>query len=105
MLWGPSGPLRGQLGILYMFQVGGGGEMLWGPSGPLRGQLGILYMFQVRREGGEMLWKVHIGGALIDINFIWFGYITLLSQWGGGGGGVFYSFQLFLSTFAMLRGG
>jgi hypothetical protein len=79
MLWGPSGPLRGQLGILYMFQVRGeGGKMLWGPSGPLRGQLGILYMFQVRREGGEMLWGVHIGGALLDINFIWFGYIARL---------------------------
>jgi hypothetical protein len=29
--------------------------------------------------------------ALLDIKFIWFGYIAHLSQWGGRG--VFYSFK------------
>jgi hypothetical protein len=39
--------------------------------------------------------------ALLDINLIWFGYITRLSQWGGWG----YSFKSFLPAFATLRKG
>jgi hypothetical protein len=37
-------------------------------------------------SSARLLKEVHIGArALLDPKLIWFGYITCLSQWGGGG--------------------
>jgi hypothetical protein len=68
------------------------------------GRLGESVLGAQRREQIRSIWKrinkrahgvcsafsllggVHIGArALLDPKLIWFGYITRLSQWGGGG--------------------